>query len=257
MKKVCLLALFLALTSTVQIWAQGTGLPQVTLYSPNKYGPSFERAFFNFETGSLAPSGRRWDLNYGSLYVNEDHDWFEVSTSKDSRSIIKDLGALSWTDSFQVSAVEPFPKLMAGEQRQIIVEANGADGKPGRAGGADARVMDDPERSLRGSSISRGNFPPSMSDVPGPVGQPNVERPWLLSKQPAPPPPAPPRARQDGVPKIDPIFVKAVAGHIYVIHVVDGEADYYALFRVESLERGDHCTISWKLIPPPENKARN
>ena len=45
--------------------------------------------------------------------------------------------------------------------------------------------------------------------------------------------------------------VAAVAGHIYVVHTRDTETDLYALFRVESLERGDSVTISWKLIPPP------
>src|SRR5690242_10117600 len=125
MKKFCLLALFLGLLVSGQSLAQSSRLPEVTLYSPNKYGPSFERTFFDFETGSIAPNGGRWDLAYGSLYVGEDHDWFEVSTARDSRSIIKDLGALSWTDSFQVPAVEPFPKLKAGEQRTITVNADG------------------------------------------------------------------------------------------------------------------------------------
>jgi hypothetical protein len=248
MKKVCLLALFLALTSIIQIWAQGTGLPEVTLYSPNKYGPSFERAFFNFETGSLAPSGRRWDLNYGSLYVSEDHDWFEVSTARASRSVIKDLGTLNWEDSSQVSAVEPFPKLKEGEARQITVNVDGADGRPGAPGGP---------KPLAGPVVNSDDnygyspYPP----LPSPPTSPYVEIPWLARAKAAPPspPPAPPRARQDGIPKVDPIFVKAVVGHIYVIHVVEGDADYYALFRVESLERGDHCTISWKLIPVPVN----
>jgi hypothetical protein len=47
------------------------------------------------------------------------------------------------------------------------------------------------------------------------------------------------------------MFVKAVAGHMYVIHVVDEARDFYVLFRVDSIERGDSCTISWRLIPSP------
>jgi hypothetical protein len=59
------------------------------------------------------------------------------------------------------------------------------------------------------------------------------------------------RPKNDGKPKVDPIFVRAVVGHLYVIHVVDDSRDFYALFRVESLQRGDNCTISWKLIESP------
>ncbi|HYJ47312.1 MAG TPA: hypothetical protein VEV81_11935, partial [Pyrinomonadaceae bacterium] len=135
MKKACILALLLGCTFTVRGLAQDTGLPQVTLYSPQRYEQSFARALFNFEIGRLVPERWRWDLNYGSLYAGEEHDWFQVSTSKGCRTAFRDLGALSWTDSFRVPAVEPFPELKAGEQRNITVDVSGADGKPGRAGG--------------------------------------------------------------------------------------------------------------------------
>jgi hypothetical protein len=52
-------------------------------------------------------------------------------------------------------------------------------------------------------------------------------------------------------PKTSPLFVKAITGHVYVIHVVDESRDFYALVRVEALQRGDNCTVSWKLIPAP------
>lgn len=247
MKKCWLLALLLALTLTAGALAQSVRLPEVTLYSPNKYDHSFERALFNFETGRLARAGGRWDLTYGTLYAGEEQDWFQVSTSKGSRSAFRDLGALKWTDPFEVSVVQPFPKLRAEEQRVITVDTSGADGKPGapgRAGGANDLGVS-AEENLRGSPISRGNLPG------GPIEQPR------LSRRNPPPPPDTSRAPQDGVPKIDPSFVKAVVGHIYVIHVVEGHADYYALFRVESMERGDHCTISWKIIPSPESRTSN
>jgi hypothetical protein len=47
-------------------------------------------------------------------------------------------------------------------------------------------------------------------------------------------------------------FVKARGGYMYVVHVKDEEADFYVLFRVEEIEQGEHCTISWKRIPTPE-----
>ncbi|MEW6207348.1 MAG: hypothetical protein AB1631_03210 [Acidobacteriota bacterium] len=45
--------------------------------------------------------------------------------------------------------------------------------------------------------------------------------------------------------------VKAIVGHIYLVHSKDTKDDHYALFRVESLEHEVRVTISWKLIPPP------
>jgi hypothetical protein len=47
-------------------------------------------------------------------------------------------------------------------------------------------------------------------------------------------------------------FAKATVGNMYLMHVKDDEADFYVLFRVEKLEQGEHCTISWKRIPNPE-----
>ena len=46
--------------------------------------------------------------------------------------------------------------------------------------------------------------------------------------------------------------VKAVVGHMYLVHTKDTETDLYALFRVEELEPGKSVTISWKIIPSPE-----
>jgi hypothetical protein len=133
------------------------------------------------------------------------------------------LGAFDWADSFSVPAVEPFPKLKEGEQRVVAVDASGADGEDGAPG---APAAD-------GDGVTRERARP---EVEGPA-------------------PAPRRPKRDGVPKVDPIFVKAVAGHMYVIRVVDDAHDFYVLFRVEALVRGDNCTISWKRIPPPADSA--
>ncbi len=46
--------------------------------------------------------------------------------------------------------------------------------------------------------------------------------------------------------------VKAVAGHMYVLHVKYKKSDFYVLFRVESLEPKGECTISWKRVPSPD-----
>jgi len=189
----------------------------VTLYSPNKY-PNEQKDFcFKFESGVVRARFGGCDLRYGTLWVSNEKDWFETSTAQGARSVIKDLGLHGWNDKLAVPLVEPFPKLKPGEQRRITVDASGADGEDGKPGA----------RGVDGDGVVRST--------------PDVE------------PVAPPRRpKHDGKPKVDPIWVKATVGHIYVIHVVDETRDFYALFRVESLQRGDNCTISWKLIPPPE-----
>lgn len=46
---------------------------------------------------------------------------------------------------------------------------------------------------------------------------------------------------------------KAVVGHMYLVRIKNREADLYAMFRVETLKPSDECTISWKVMPSPEN----
>jgi len=45
--------------------------------------------------------------------------------------------------------------------------------------------------------------------------------------------------------------VKAIVGHMYLVHTKDRDNDHYALFRVESLDPNCSVTISWKLILTP------
>ena len=42
--------------------------------------------------------------------------------------------------------------------------------------------------------------------------------------------------------------VKAIEGHVYVVHARDTDTDLYALFRVEKLVPGKRVEITWKLI---------
>ena len=205
--------------------AAGSELKRVTLYGPLARNHDSSRALYSFKTGKFEQFG--WDLNYGTLYVGEDHDWFQVGLGREDRSAFRDLGAHEWTDSFSVPVVEPFPKLKEGEQRVIKVDSSGADGEDGAPGanGAD------------GADGANGA---------------GVESVMTTRPLPEPPPrPRPRRPKHDGVPKVDPVFAKAVVGHMYVVRVVDPVNDFYVLFRVESLVRGDNCTITWKRIPPP------
>jgi hypothetical protein len=46
--------------------------------------------------------------------------------------------------------------------------------------------------------------------------------------------------------------VKALEGHIYLVHASNTDTDLYALFRVEKLLPGERVDITWKIIPKPQ-----
>lgn len=250
MKSVLLLSLVLCLPLSARAQAEAPqaapahGVQRVTLYGPLARGHDSKRALFSFKTGTY---GRGWDLNYGSLYVNGEHDWFQVSTVGDARTAMRDLGAHDWADSFEVPTVVPFPKLKPGEQRMVKVDVSGADGADGAGAGSGRRRGYTAEAPL-----------PSVPETPA-RPQPDADGVVWEPLRPLPTTPervAPARRpKQDGVPKVDPIFTRARVGHMYVLRVVDGAEDFYVLFRVESLVRGDNCTITWKRVPAPPDAA--
>lgn len=207
--------------------------PSVKLYSDIKYRGEHRPGCLNLRTSAAysiwsTPARGTCDLYYGMLQVGDEKDWVQSASGQSDRSVIKDLGVFEWTSSFKVPVVDPLPKLKPGEQRQVTIDASGADGADGAAG------------------------------KPGAPGQPGADADGVVRERPVREPqlPAPlaipARPKRDGKPKVDPLFVKAVAGHLYVIHVVDETADFYALFRIDALERGDNCTISWQVIPNPD-----
>jgi hypothetical protein len=200
----------------------------VTLYSTNKYQGKPPSCLV-LQTGAPGSRSGSCDVRYGALYVGDDLDWFESSAEQRNRSVIKDLGLLNWDQAFKVPTVEPLPKLKPGEQRTITVDSSGADGADGAPGarGQDGADADGVVRSRPANDANRASV---VRDTPS-------------------------RPKRDGNPRIDPLFVKAIVGHMYVIHVVDDVRDFYALFRVEALERGDNCTISWRLVPAPDASA--
>lgn len=232
------IALFCVSTSLAQ--QPATQDSTVTLFSVNKHRGERRNVCFNFDGGPSTFLHAHCDLKYGLLYAGDELDWFESATAQGDRSVIRDLGDYSWTANFEIPVVEPLPKLKPGERRQVSIDvsgADGADGAPGKPGRSAASIV-------RGSSerSTSSLLPTNDGPVPGDIS------PTVLTPE---PPAKPSRARNDGKPKIDSLFVKAIAGHMYVIHVVDDSRDFYALFRVEALERGDYCTVSWKLIPDP------
>jgi hypothetical protein len=211
---------------------------RVTLYSTIKHRGEQRKSCINFKVALTGLLRVPCDLGYGYLNAGDELDWFQSSGAQGSRSVIRDLGELDWSADFSVPAVEPLAKLKPGERRNVTIDVSGADGAPGKPGAPAVRAGN--ERSSSSLlSIDEGPLPGDFAP-PGLTTQPSAK---------------PTRPKQDGKPKIDPLFVKALAGHVYVIHVVDDSRDFYALFRVDALERGDYCTVSWKLISDPQKPA--
>jgi hypothetical protein len=50
--------------------------------------------------------------------------------------------------------------------------------------------------------------------------------------------------------------VPVAQGHMYVVHTVNGTTDLYSVFRVDWLEPGNQCVISWVNVPSPEVTAK-
>jgi hypothetical protein len=263
----CLLALaaIVALSQTIsmaQTVAPPDQLTTVTLYSPAHYQltnapplpngtarPDFSRAYFDFTSGKLANS-RKWDLSYGTL-----GDWLLVGLGVEGdRSSIKDLGTVGWNDKFRVPIVPPLPELKPGESRYITTGGKG----PARGLASD----------VRGAPSARDQFIDLPPNVIGPdmpprdpgnrdINQINIDR--------QPQPAAKPRkagANDGGVSittgppnsqrsKPAPVVARVVPGHMYVIHVVKTQSDFYVLVHVDGLVPADNCTISWRRIPSP------
>ena len=218
--------------------AQNVPASNVTLYSPFIH-PGV-RYCLNFQTGLTKAQLAPCDLQYGTLRVAEEWDWFQSSARTGDRSVIKDLGAHQWSDELKIPVVTPLAQLKPGEHRRITVDASGANGADGKLGAKMVNGANGADAEFAAAGMSGARIRDFDSDPDG------------ILRRALPPVQAPePRAKHPSTPKVDPLFVKASPGHMYLIHVVDDLNDFYALFRVEALKRGDKCTIAWKLIPAP------
>jgi hypothetical protein len=162
------LAVTFALTVLCQskAFAQSKEPQTVTLLAREKIGDvdNYTEAAFSFKYGingktALPVTRNNWDVLFGNSSLP---DAFDVSMIVDDCSRIKDLGALKWSDNFDVPALPAYAQ---------------------------------------------------------PTHEPSV---------------------------------KAIVGHMYVVHTKDRDNDHYSLFRVESLDPGKRVTISWKLIAAPQ-----
>lgn len=173
-----------------------------------------QQSCFSFIT-ETAVCSQASDLYYGMLRKNEDWDWF-MAGGVGSRNKIRKIGKKDWTDEFEIPVVEPYAALKEGEQRLIVLDASGEDGENGRPG-------------INGDGSI--NY---ASNVAGKDQSPIDNRP--KRKKP----------KSDYEP-----YNKALVGNMYVMRVVDEKNDFYVLFRVDELERGKRCQISWKRVEAP------
>jgi len=77
-----------------------------TLFSQIKY-KDFTKANFNFKLGvrgdSISPrTGNNYDLRYSGNSLDGNSDWFDIPVSERSYSQIIDMGALNWTDIYDI-----------------------------------------------------------------------------------------------------------------------------------------------------------
>ncbi len=104
---------------------------RVTLYPlpDRKTTQSFNgTSCFDFRAGSRMNGARgRWDLGYGFAILNNE-DWFILSGGRETRTVIKDLGELRWTDPLEVRALKPIPEPANGEQRKHPIDTSGDTG---------------------------------------------------------------------------------------------------------------------------------
>ena len=223
--------------------ATSSDLSSVTLYSPAKYKltgspplasgqlrPDFSRASFSFTRGSVVGGGDS-DISFGMIGP----EWFMLTsaTSGKKRSVIKDLGKRDWSDRLRVAVLDP-----ADEHRHVSINVSGNAGANGNTCAGLAGYFPG-VASVQGRSA----FSDPMTDSYG-----NVDTRMLTVVDNQCHPGNGPRT-----PKLKPseLFAKAIAGHIYEIHIVDSQHDYYVLLRVDALVAGDNCTFSWRRIPTP------
>jgi hypothetical protein len=211
-----------------------TPLTTITLFSPNKYHFA-KPATFNF--GPVPPGNMwGWEVGYGFLWVNDELDWFQVPVRMDSQTFMQDLGKHTWNDQIKVPVVAPLSR----KNRKVVVVSGAAKKEGGLAG--------DPYYSAANPGPAVSFNPPDIpSTSEGPTSIP--DRGVSGSSKDV-------VRRQEQTIKVSPVLVKALARHMYVVHVVDDESDFYALFRIDKLQSGDNCTISWKRIPSPTGKSK-
>lgn len=213
-----------------------------TLYSPIKYqarritGRSNKSAviiisrradFQLYLAHDLPGAPDLWpSISYGNVQIGNDRNWFRVQGRMEDRSVIQDLGKHSWTDSFNVPDLPPLPALEPGQKRRLII-----DGRPYDPDSLQARVDMEGVTSARKHDVDET----TINDFPQlPPPYPPVHKASVVSVQ--------------DLEYTARVLSEVAVTHMYVVHVVTAQVDFYVLVHVDALAKGRKCTISWKRI---------
>lgn len=169
---------------------------------------------------------------------------FQVNSGRDQRTRMVRIGKHEWTDKFTVPIIEPWQALRPGERRTLSVNASGGDGAPGErglagspGGNADGSYSPAPpappiatstqgsDRSIRKSYASADITEQVSSTIKGKDG----------------------KVRKDSYTP----YLDAKRGHIYAVHVLEGEKDYYVLVRVDEIVDGKSIKLSYMKVDVP------
>lgn len=152
-------------------------------------------------------------IDYGSrLGVN--WDIFQLS-SFTAQSRMIDLGQHSWDETIGIPSIEPWPELKPGENRNVTFNTSGAG---------------------RGQPIDYGKAS-LTTQVSSTVTQTGTASGGLV--------------RTGKVVKADTYtpVIEAKKNHVYLVHILDKKWNYYLLFRVDDLVRGEKAVLSFKRVP--------
>ena len=155
-------------------------------------------------------------LGYGNRLGNNLDIFATDGGGRDSRTRMIELGRYKWTDKFNIPEVEPWSELKPGEQRHIMIRAEGAPGK-----NAD------------------GSYPKPKQNVAyadSPLSRQVTSNITMSGKS----------VRGDGYTP----YHEVKLGYMYLVHVVNTRADHYVLIRVEELIRGERVVLSYFKFGP-------
>lgn len=173
-----------------------------------------DRACFSFVDEKFV-TGSPGDICFGGLRAGEQWDWFQV-TGVGMRNKIKNIGRKDWNRDFKIPVVEPYAVLPVGRQRNIALNSSPSTSYPPL-----------PSATSQPETPGEKNFDISAPQRFGEVNSARI-------------------ANSDYNP-----YLRAQKGKSYVVRVVNETNDFYVLMRVDELERGKRCVITWKRIDAP------
>ena len=225
--------MFVLIATSIALSQTDKQIQKFTLYAPSKNRETDQQFCFSFREEKIPDSPLSCELFYGKVIDGVGYNWFNTRYTQTSRSKILDLGEKKWSDSFNVPPIRPLPEWKTVESKQVINNAKNERRSP---------LWDASESSggtQTGGGPNRDPYDPTKSYEPdnSPIRKESRTNTRTAKKT---------------IVHYDLAKVRVKIGHIYVIRVFDTNNDFYVLFRVESQEKGDRCTITWRRISSPE-----